>query len=374
MQTKSEKKALLDGSRIIVEALVNAGADAYISYPITPANMLNAYAEKRFEEFIFAPDEITVSQWAAGFSAAGKIPVTATSFPGFALMVETFNMLYMMELPIVIVLAQRLGPSTGSATVNADGDIALLNGCISGGYNFPVLTISSLYDCWDVTHKAVETAKKLRTPVVLLTSKEMIMTTRTVDLNRFTEYQKTEMKYFVGDSDYRPYRADDDLIPPFLSVMNNKHQVRFNSSTHDEMGEIKKSSPDVLGNTMRISQKMEKHLDSYFMCELNDSGSDEMLMVSYGITNYAVKDAVEELITKGKKVSHLTLKTLLPVSEKIYSILDNYKKILFVEENYTGQMAGILYGKRLPQNVKTLNKIGNLISPVEIVNEVEKWK
>lgn len=369
----NEQKLLLDGSKIIIESLVNAGADTYISYPITPANVLNAYAEKRFKEFIFAPDEITVSQWAAGFAASGKVPVTATSFPGLALMVETLNMIYMMELPMVIVLAQRLGPSTGSATVNADGDISVLNGCISGGYNIPVFAISNLYDCWDLTYKAVETAKKLRTPVILLTSKEMIMTNRTVDISKFTQYPKTEMKLYDKECEYQSYKHEEDLIPSYLSVMNNKHQVRFNSSTHDENGEIKKSSPDVLANTIRVSDKMFKHLDSYFAYELNQAENNEFLIVSYGVTNFAVKDAIDDLKENGKNISHLTLKTILPVSEKIYDMIDKYKKVLFVEENHTGQMCEILFGKRLPANIKKLTKIGNLISPVEIVNEVEKW-
>ena len=116
MNNKAQTPVMIDGSRIIVEAMARAGVDAYIGYPITPANWLYAYAQRRIPISLSAPDEISALQWATGISSAGKLPMTATSFPGLALMLESLNMAYMMELPMVIVLAQRLGPSTGSAT------------------------------------------------------------------------------------------------------------------------------------------------------------------------------------------------------------------------------------------------------------------
>ena len=71
----------------------------------------------------------------------------ATSFPGFALMLESLNMVAMMELPLVLILVQRLGPSTGSATTGAQGDLLLLRGAISGGYPLPVLCPSTVPSC-----------------------------------------------------------------------------------------------------------------------------------------------------------------------------------------------------------------------------------
>ena len=151
-----------DNSKIVIEALTRAGADVFIGYPITPANLLYQYASKRFPVFMAAPDEITTLQWMAGFSAVGKIPVTATSFPGFALMIESINMAYMMELPMVIILVQRLGPATGTATTGAQGDLLLLNGMISGGMSVATFNFSDGLDCWNISAKAIEFAVKHR--------------------------------------------------------------------------------------------------------------------------------------------------------------------------------------------------------------------
>lgn len=82
---QQQRLALIDGSKIITEALVRSGADVFVGYPITPSNLFYKYAGKRFSKFFAAPDEITVLQWMSGFSAAGRLPVTATAFPGLAL-------------------------------------------------------------------------------------------------------------------------------------------------------------------------------------------------------------------------------------------------------------------------------------------------
>jgi 2-oxoglutarate ferredoxin oxidoreductase subunit alpha len=87
-----QRLTLVDGSRLIVEACAQAGADAYVGYPITPASLIYTYASQRFPTLLSAPDEITAVQWMAGLSATGRLPVTATSFPGFALMVEGLKM------------------------------------------------------------------------------------------------------------------------------------------------------------------------------------------------------------------------------------------------------------------------------------------
>jgi 2-oxoglutarate ferredoxin oxidoreductase subunit alpha len=167
---------LIDGSRLIAESCARAGADTYVGYPITPASLIYTYASRRFPSLLAAPDEITAIHWMAGLSAAGRLPVTAMSFPGLALMVEGVNMAAMMELPMAIILTQRLGPSTGAATVGGQGELLLLRGIISGGYPLPVLCAADLDDCWRLLPVALQAAVDLRSPVVLLTSKEGVFT------------------------------------------------------------------------------------------------------------------------------------------------------------------------------------------------------
>ena len=90
--TKSTSNMIfIDGSLLIIEAMARAGAGAYIGYPITPVNRLFDGAKRRIPIALEAPDEITALQWSAGFSSTGNFPVTASAFPGFALMIESIN-------------------------------------------------------------------------------------------------------------------------------------------------------------------------------------------------------------------------------------------------------------------------------------------
>ncbi|MFU8842807.1 MAG: hypothetical protein ACNA7V_03250 [Bacteroidales bacterium] len=374
IQTDKDKRVMTDGSELIIESLVQAGANAYVNYPITPANWLNTFASKRFPFFMPAPDEITTVQWLAGLAATGKIPATATSFPGYALMIESINLAFMMEVPMVIVLVQRLGPSTGSATVGAEGDLMVLNGTISGGYQFPVLAISSFADCWTIPALAVKTAVNLRTPVVVLTSKEMIMTSRSFDLSTLEMINPVTKNLYRGDHKYLPYEYGENLVPAFLPVANEKFQVRLNASTHDKQGLIRKATPEAIGNTVRLRDKMEKNLAEYTVFSLDEDHNADTLLVSYGISSDSCRDALQQLRRKGKKVSMLILNTLIPIPPEILEIMNRYKHVVVVEENLTGLLVRFLYGCNVPEGIRKVNAIAKMVTPSEIVKEVELCK
>lgn len=365
-------QSLIDGSRLMTESLVRAGAEVFIGYPITPANNLYLFSGKRFKTFFAAPDEITTLQWMSGFSTAGKLPVTATSFPGFALMLESINMAYMMELPMVIILVQRLGPATGTATSGAQGDISLLNGMMSGGYSIPVISTSDAKDCWEMPEVALKTAVELRTPVILLTSKEEVMTQFSFDVDTLKEITPVEREYYEGDEEFIPYQRDEKGVPAFLSVSNDKHQVRYTASTHNSKGILEGITPEALGNTISIQNKIEDNLASYLHYEYDKDEGAETLLVSYGITANATREAAQRLRKEGMAVSVLIPKTMLPISDKYFEIMSAYKKIVFAEENHTGLYMKLLFGARNPENLSSVNAIGRMISPDEIIEEVKK--
>ncbi|HPE34433.1 MAG TPA: hypothetical protein PLI65_06520 [Bacteroidales bacterium] len=368
-QTK-ERRVLIDGSRLMIEALAQSGADIFIGYPITPANSLYLYGSQRMPIMLAAPDEISTLQWMSGLSAAGHLPVTATSFPGFALMVESINMAYMMELPMIVVLVQRLGPSTGTATNGAQGDLLLLKGMISGGHPIPVLATSSFDDCWNLPAEAVSMAINMRTPVIMLTSKEEVMTHKSFDLNRLPAIEKVPRKFFNKDEAYQPYKPID-LVPDFLPLTQNRHQVRITASTHDQSGILQHSTDEALANTRRLEEKTYHKMKCHLKFEYDRQENAENLVVAYGITAASARDAVAELRHSGKKVSLLVPKTLVPVPPVYDEIIQSYKKVIIAEENMNNQFGSLLYGIRKPANVSYLGSLGKMITPQQIMEEIK---
>ncbi|MCF8367604.1 MAG: hypothetical protein K9G76_01085 [Bacteroidales bacterium] len=368
--TENIQTIFTDGSKLIAEALARSGADIFIGYPITPANLIYQYALNRFDSFLAAPDEITTLQWMCGFSGSGYLPVTATSFPGFALMLESINMAYMMELPMVIILVQRLGPATGTATCGAQGDLALINGAISGGYAIPTFSISSTLDCWDMAEKALKTAVMLRSPVILLTSKEEVMTLLSFDKLALKKIEKVERKQYSGAHPYINYQPDEKLVPAFVSLESNDYQVRLTASTHNKAGILQNKTAEALDNTKRLHNKALRNIDLYTCFEYDHQDGAEVILVSYGISARASREAVIRLRDTGQKISLLIVKTLLPVSEEIYNIIEKFKRVYIAEENLTGQYRQILFGSKTPSHITGINKIGKMIRPKEIMEEI----
>lgn len=359
---------LIDGSRLIVEACVLAGADVYVGYPITPANLIYSYSSQRFPSLLPAPDEISALQWMSGLSATGHLPVTATSFPGFALMIETLNMAYMMELPMLIVLVQRLGPATGTATAGAQGDLQLLHGVISGGYPLPVFCIADLKGCWELPPLALETATKLRTPVVLLTSKEMVMTQASFDLSELEVIKPIQHEHGGNEQAILAQPDNKTASPPFFAVGNDHQAVRLTASTHDPQGYLRHTQPDAIANTLRLQEKIEQGTPLLYTFDQQEGA--RTLLVSYGISSGACRVALQSLRAHRTKVSLFVPQTLLPVPAVYRSILDSHPELLFVEENHQGQYARMLYGELLPERVHTLGAVGSMLQPEDIQRAV----
>lgn len=364
--------ALIDGSRLIVESLARAGADTFVGYPITPANLMYSYGFQRMPVALAAPDEITTLQWMAGFAASGRLPVTATSFPGFALMIESLNMAHMMELPLVIVLAQRLGPSTGSATASASGDLLLLQGMMSGGHAVPVLCPADLTDCWELAALSLRTAVSLRSPVVLLTSKEMAMTQRSFDLNSLAPVEPVVRPASDNRSSFVAYAPGQNLVPDFLPVGDPHHQVRLTASTHDRAGIVQNLTPEAMANTRRLHEKAVANLPAYTRVELDEQAGAETLVVAWDVTALAARHAVTRLREAGARVSLCIPKTLLPVPPVVVEALARHSRVIVAEENLTGQLRHILYGVAGRPGVSGVNAVGRPVTPGDIVARVNR--
>ncbi len=366
----TSKRQIVDGSRIMIEALARAGADAFIGYPITPANLLYSYSAQRIPIMLPAPDEITTLQWMSGLALAGHFPVTATSFPGFALMIESINMAYMMELPMVIILVQRLGPATGTATCGAQGDLLLLKGMMSGGHPTPVLCTSSFEDIWTLSAKAVEVAVKLRTPVILLTSKEEVMTQKSFDLSTLPEIKPVERKFYSSEEPYKPYKPVN-YVPEFLSVEQNKHQVRITASTHNQAGILMNTDEEALANTRRLEEKVRHFLPEYTIFEHYQNQGASNLIVAFGVTAGAAKDAVTQLNKAGVPTDLLIPKTMIPTPEGYLSIMGQYEKVVIAEENMNNQFGELIFGLKKAPNQRFVGGLGKMITPQQIIKEVQ---
>ena len=161
----------MEGNEAVAWGAVAAGCRFFAGYPITPATTIFNSMLKLLPPLggvcLQGEDEIASIGYCLGASMGGMKVMTATSGPGISLYSEHISFAVGSEIPIVIVDVQRLGPSTGSATLGADGDIQFLRWGNSGGLPVIVLAPADVGDCYVLTMNAFNLAEEFRCPVLI---------------------------------------------------------------------------------------------------------------------------------------------------------------------------------------------------------------
>ena len=211
----------------------------------------------------------------------------------------------------------------------------------------------------------------MKTPVILLTSKELVMTSRSFDLSELSEIKPVPRVSGEIIEPFLTYQYGKDLVPAYIPVGNDKYRIRLNSSTHNKEGMIGKNDPESMANTKRLNDKFIDRINEFTFYELDHQAESKKLIVSYGISAEACRDAVSHIRRSEEKISLLIVKTLLPVPPEVVEIINRYPDVVFVEENLNGIYCDIIYGQNIPAGVKKVNKIGNMISPYEIIKTLK---
>src|SRR5207248_237285 len=185
------------------------------SYPITPASdILHELAKhRRFGVTTFqAEDEIAAVTAAIGSSFGGALGATASSGPGMALKTEAIGLALMIELPLVVIVAQRGGPSTGLPTKTEQSDLFQAVYGRNGESPVPVLAARSPADCFDVAFEACRIAIEYRTPVVLLSDGAIGNGSEPWKLPRVEALPRIDPKLRTDPEGFQPYSRDPETL------------------------------------------------------------------------------------------------------------------------------------------------------------------
>lgn len=364
--------SFLEGNEAIGWGAVAAGCNFFAGYPITPAtsvyNTMLSLLPPRGGVVMQGEDEIASIGFCLGASMAGHKVMTATSGPGISLYSENISFAIGSEIPLVIVNVQRLGPSTGSATKGADGDVQFMRWGSSSGQPVIVLAPVDVKDCYTLTVHAFNLAEEYRCPVFIAANKEISVTRETVDLDSLTLPELKYRKSAPADKPYQPFGVSPgSLVPDFLPI-GGARISRQTSSTHGPNGYITTDPEQIAANQDRLNQKLVSAVDRFtFYDEYPDPEADT-LVVSYGVTARSARDAVNMMKQKGKPVSLLVLKTLWPVPEDLLrEKARSYRRVVVFEMNlgqYVREIQRVLAGQRVEFRGQ-MN--GELLTPYQMV-------
>jgi 2-oxoglutarate ferredoxin oxidoreductase subunit alpha len=362
---------------MVAEGALAAGCRFFAGYPITPASEIYEVMMRELAAqgglALSAPDEISSLCYCVGASLRGLKAMTATSGPGWALMVETVQYALMTETPVVIALVQRLGPSTGGATQGAQGDVSLAEFSTSGGYTIPVFAPSNAAECYELAQQAFNWSERLRSPVVLLSDKEVGMTTEVVDAAALAGLATVQRAEVTPETPFAAYDIESpEEVPAFAPVGGNV-KVTVTGSAHDRRGRLRKVSPEVVELLLHLQRKVDAHAAEMALVRPDLDPEASCLLLSYGITARAAREAVGMLRKEGSPISFLQIQTLFPVpTEALNQALAGIRTVFVAEENFAGQYRAVLAPLLTGKRVVGINKIGSMISPGDIARAIRR--
>ena len=372
-----------------------AGCRFQTYYPITPASddsefleaneILDLYdsGKKGSTVVIQTEDEIAAITMAIGSALTGARTATATSGPGFSLMAEALGWAGMNEVPVLISLYQRTGPSTGLPTRHEQGD---LNFAINAGHGeFPRIVLASgdIEESFYDTIKAFNFADRYQMPVIHMLDKAIsnsLTTCKNFNVNKIAIDRGLRLKQITEEDkgaagNYLRFKLSNNPISPMV-VLGTKDAIFWNSGDeHTEEGHITED-PEI-----RV-QMMDKRMTKLDVAikEIPDEdkavayGSGDIVIISWGSTKGAILDAIDKLAAEGTSVKYIQVRLMHPFpSELVKSMLKDAKTVINIEMNYTGQLGSLVRQHTgLEANYQIVKYNGRQMSLDEVYNAVKR--
>ncbi|MDI6887387.1 MAG: 2-oxoacid:acceptor oxidoreductase subunit alpha [Candidatus Thermoplasmatota archaeon] len=332
----------ISGNVACAEGALKAGCRFFAGYPITPSTEIAEHMALELPKydgiFIQMEDELASMAAILGASAAGTKSMTATSGPGFSLMMENLGLGIMMELPCVLVNIQRAGPSTGLPTLAAQGDMMQARWGSHGSYEIIALTPSSPQELYDLTIRAFNLAEEYSTPVLVMSDEIVGHMCERVSLHSEIEIKNRKIPS-RPKAKYRIYETGEDLIPTIPNA-GAGYRIHLTGLTHDERGYPAIDAETQERLVKRLNDKITKNAASLVRVEQLFTDDAEVIVVAYGITARIAAAAVREARNNNIKAGLVRLITVWPFPDSVLKELASREKLrsLIVPELNYGQI------------------------------------
>ncbi len=343
----STPMVVMNGNQAVGLGVMAAGMELCAMYPITPATSASHYLSAVFNTvggFVHqAEDEIAAIGFAIGASYAGKTAVTITSGPGLALKTEFLGLAVMAEVPLVVVVVQRGGPSTGLPTKIEQGDLLAVLFASPGDSPKIVMAPATIEECFHFIVTARKLAEDFRGPVMVLTDTNLATGQQPFARPKVKEeWLSAPIDQSAWDKEIVPYAWDQEtgLSSRPLPGQRGGEYV-LTGLAHDERSKVAyESGINQRAMAMR-SRKLAALHKSLNPPEVYGDQEGDLLLVTWGSTLGAAREAVERVRNDGGNVSHVHLRFLSPLEPGLREIFRRFKRVLTIEINYSDDVDGV---------------------------------
>jgi 2-oxoglutarate ferredoxin oxidoreductase subunit alpha len=347
--------AVWSGNDAIAMGGAAAGVKFYAAYPMSPASgILHWMASNARNLGIMVrqvEDEIGVSNMVIGAAHTGVRAMCATSGGGFALMTEAVGSAGMMEIPVVYIDVQRAGPSTGVPTKTEQGDLWQVLGASQGDYERLIVAPQDALDAFNTMPKLFNLADKLQCPGILISDLLISEGRYSVDPDSIDMHPAIDRGQLISEpvspNGYKRYENTDSGISPRAMPGLEGYVHIVATDEHDEDSTL---ISDEFTNPHKRRMMVEKRgrkmlgvLDLIAAPELEGPADADVTLVGWGSTHGAIEEARQQLAERGVSVNQLSIKWIMPFhADHVSRILDEAKKVIIVENTYSGQFARFL--------------------------------
>ena len=366
-------RMFLVGNQAVALGKIVGGCRLQTYYPITPASDESEFLEAH-ENFtlldgsskdgkgsvvvVQTEDEIAAITMAVGGALAGTRSATSTSGPGFSLMTEGMGWAGMNEVPVVITLYSRGGPSTGMPTRTEQGDLKFVLNASHGEFPRIVVCSGDMEECFYDAFRAMNYAERYQLPVIQIVDKGLANSNMTIlppdpsliDIERGKLITTDRDGSAANGGDYRRFAFSEDGISTRAVLGLKGYRFWNTGDEHDELGHINENPENRVKMMTKRMTKLEtadrEIREAEKVSFYAAKGRPDVTLVSWGSSKGAILEGMELLEKKGIHAEFLQIRLASPFpTQVVRERLSQAKLVVDVEQNYSAQMAAVIAEK-----------------------------
>jgi len=383
---------LATGNHMAAAGAVRAGLKVWAQYPMTPASRIYRYLEEVKDEyglFLVQPEsELAVINIAIGAAFGGARAGVATSGGGFALMTEALGLAGIAEIPIVVIVASRPGPSTGLPTRQEQGDLRQVLHAGQGYYPKAVLLPGDPYEVFYDVANAFNIAWKYQMPVIVNYDKHIAESFYTFEAPDPEKYVFEDAKWMdekelnllreKGDN-YKRFMVTEDGVSPLMQLGEDNLVIWSTGNEHNEYGDITERADERVvqmdkryRKVERFKEEMMSRRDYYQPIKVYGDPDAELAIVGWGSTKGVILDLLELLSEDGIDARYIQVRFAYPFpSELFIEAIEGASTRIIVENNFDGLMEGLIRENTLiPMDYRIRKYDGRPFSLGDLYNRI----
>jgi 2-oxoglutarate ferredoxin oxidoreductase subunit alpha len=321
-----------------------------------------------------AEDELASINMCIGASYAGVPSLTATSGPGFSLMIEGLGLAVAAEVPLVVIDVMRGGPSTGIPTRSEQTDLNAAVYGLHGEAPHVVLAPTSIADALFTTQWAVHLAESMQTPAIVLSDQALGQTNAIIHPPANIQFFAQRLVLRAPQAGYARYAVTADGVSPVSLPGTPGGQYTADGLEHSPRGTPSSRGED---HALQLDKRRRKvECFDYGVHWAHVDGDGPLAVITWGSTTGAVREAVQRLRDRGLPVRLIALRLLCPPQpQQMAAALSGVARAVVIEQSHSGQFHRFLRAHYdLPPDVRVIARPGPLaLRPGEIAEQIAAW-